>query len=130
MMILPFESMIRQGGDVPVFEATSEFACSPATLYDFLIQPTNMTRLSPPDINLRLIEGPERVVMGSQLTVEGRYLGMKQKLTIEIVGLEPERLLADEQIKGPFRRYRQERLLSPSATGVVLAQRIEFEPPG
>jgi ligand-binding SRPBCC domain-containing protein len=129
-MILPFASTVRQGGAVPVFEATTEFACSPAVLYDFLVQPANMTRLSPPDINLRLIDGPERVLLGSQLTVEGRYLGMRQKLTLEVVGLEPERLVADEQIKGPFRRLRQERLLSPSLTGVVLAQRIEFEPPG
>ncbi len=115
---------------MPLFEASTEFSCSPAVLYDFLIQPANLTRLSPPDINLRLIEGPERVLLGSQLTVEGRYLGMRQKLTLEVVGLEPERLVADEQIKGPFRRLRQERWLSPSPQGVLLAQRVEFEPPG
>jgi ligand-binding SRPBCC domain-containing protein len=130
MMILPAASNKRQGVAVPIFEASSEFACTPHVLYDFLIQPNNLTRLSPPDINLRLIEGPERVLVGSRLIVEGRYLGMRQKLTIEIVALDPGRLVADEQIKGPFRRLRQERRLSASSVGVLLEQRVEFEPPG
>jgi ligand-binding SRPBCC domain-containing protein len=115
---------------VPVFEASTEFNCHPSLLFDFLVQPANLTRLSPPEANLRLVEGPDRAQMGSHITVEAKYLGVRQRMTVQIVGLEAERLLADEQVKGPFRRLRQERRLVESSGGVMLSQRVEFEPPG
>jgi ligand-binding SRPBCC domain-containing protein len=114
---------------VPVFEASAEFACSPAALYDFLVQPANILLVTPPDLQAKLVEGPERVEMGSRITIEGRRLGMRQVLSVVVVALEPDRLLADEQVQGPFRKYRHERRLEQTATGTLLVERIEFEPP-
>jgi ligand-binding SRPBCC domain-containing protein len=115
---------------VPTFEAAAEFACPPATLFDFLSLPVNLVKVSPPDLNLRLVEAPTRVEIGSRITIEGRNLGMRHRLTTVITELLPHELMADEQVEGPFRRYRQERRLSQTADGVRLAEFVDYEPPG
>jgi ribosome-associated toxin RatA of RatAB toxin-antitoxin module len=55
---------------------------------------------------------------------------MRQTMTLAIVALEPDCLIADEQVSGPFRRLHQERRLEPTAAGVRLHVHIDFEPPG
>lgn len=115
---------------MPTFSAALDLPCPPADLFDFLIQPANVLKLSPPEFNGRLLEAPQRVQLGDRLRVETRYLGMRQLLVIQIIALEPERLLTDEQIEGPFRRYRHERVLQEIEGGVRLTENIEYEPPG
>ncbi len=114
---------------MPTFEAAAEFACPPATLYDFLIRPANLLKVSPPDLHVRLIEAPERIEIGSRLAIEARYLGLRQRLTTVVRALEPERLIVDEQIEGPFRKYRHERRLKEIPGGVALTGCIDYEPP-
>jgi ligand-binding SRPBCC domain-containing protein len=115
---------------VPTFEAAAEFACSPAALYDFLLRPGNIPKISPPELNVRLVEAPEIAEVGSRITLEARNLGMRHRLSVLITGLEPERLVADEQVEGPFRKYRHQRRLTETSGGVLLAETIDYEPPG
>jgi len=115
---------------VPIFEAAVEFACPPATLFDFLTRPVNLVRISPPELHARLVAAPERISVGSRITIEARKLGMRHRLTTVIVALEPDRLVVDEQVEGPFRKYRHERRLKEIAGGVMLSERIDYEPPG
>ena len=130
MTILRSAVSPRKGLPVPVFEASAEFGCAPAVLYDFLIRPANSIRVTPPDLQTQLVEGPELVELGSRITVEARRLGMRQVLTVVVVVLEPDRLLADEQIQGPFRSYRHERRLEVLPGGTMLTERIDYQPPG
>jgi ligand-binding SRPBCC domain-containing protein len=130
MMILPSARSLRQRDRVPTFEASAEFACPPATLFDFLIRPANLPRVSPPDLSLRLVHAPERAELGSRITVEGRNLGMRHRLTTIVTAMQPHDLLADEQVEGPFRKYKHERRLRESNGGVLLAEFIDYEPPG
>jgi ligand-binding SRPBCC domain-containing protein len=115
---------------VPTFEAAAEFACPPAKLFDFLARPANLPKVSPPELHLRLEEAPEQIAVGSRLTIEARHLGIRQRLTTVVVALEPDRLIVDEQVEGPFRKYRHERRLKEIPGGVVLTEHIEYEPPG
>lgn len=115
---------------MPVFENSLELPCSAESLFDFFLQPANLLKISPPDLNVTLLEAPERLALGSRITIVGRRWGLSQKMTTEVVAFELARVLTDEQRDGPFRRFRHERSFSPSAAGVMLTERIEFEPPG
>ena len=54
------------------FERTMRFNRSAAEVFDFLARPANVVRVSPPDLHLRLVEGPERIELGSRITWKGR----------------------------------------------------------
>jgi ligand-binding SRPBCC domain-containing protein len=81
-------------------------------------------------LNLRLVAAPARAEVGSRITIEGRNLGMRHRLTTIITALQPHELVAEEQVEGPFRRYRHERRLREVPGGVLLAEFIDYEPPG
>lgn len=115
---------------MPTFQAAADFPVPPSALFDLLVQPALVTRLMPPELQPRLLEGPERVSLGDRLRIETRYMGVRQTLTLRIIGFELDRLLTDEQIDGPFRSFRQERRLTPTAGGVQLSETIDYEPPG
>ena len=86
-------------------------------LFEFLIQPANVLKVTPPELNGRLLEGPPRVALGDRLRIETRYMGIRQSLTLRVVALEVDALLADEQIEGPFRSYRHERRFAATDRG-------------
>jgi ligand-binding SRPBCC domain-containing protein len=99
-------------------------------LFDFLIRPANIPKISPPDLSVAVIAAPEVVDVGSRITIEARNLGMRHRLTTQITAIETNALVADEQIEGPFRKYRHERRLKESPGGVLMIEFIDYEPPG
>jgi ligand-binding SRPBCC domain-containing protein len=115
---------------VPAFEDSIELPCSSTVLFDFLTQPKNLLVVSPPDLGIRLLEAPERLELGSRVTVVGRRWGVPQRITTEVIALEHERELTEEQREGPFRSFRHARILEQQGHAVRLTERIDFEPPG
>lgn len=115
---------------MPTFEAAAEFACPPDVLFDFLIRPANIPKISPPDLSVSVIDAPKVVDIGSRITIEARNLGMRHRLTTVITALEPNALVADEQVEGPFRKYEHQRRLQESPGGALLTEYIDYEPPG
>jgi ligand-binding SRPBCC domain-containing protein len=81
-------------------------------------------------LQVRLIEAPARIEMGSRITVVGKRWGIAQRMTTEVVGFDLGRLLTDEQREGPFRAFRHTRIIEATGTAVRLIEKIEFEPPG
>jgi ligand-binding SRPBCC domain-containing protein len=115
---------------VPVFESSVELPCSAEVLFDFLVKPENLIKVSPPDLQVRLIEAPARIELGSRITVVGRRWGISQKMTTEVIRFDVGRVLADEQREGPFRAFRHTRVIHQTGSLVRLTETIEFEPPG
>jgi ligand-binding SRPBCC domain-containing protein len=115
---------------VPVFESSVELPCTPAALFNFLVQPQNLLKVSPRELQIQLLEAPAILEIGSRVTVVGRRWGISQRMTTEIVAFEPHRLLADEQREGPFRSFRHTRRIDAGGERVHLSELIEFEPPG
>jgi ligand-binding SRPBCC domain-containing protein len=115
---------------VPAFENSIELPCSPAHLFDFLTQPKNLLVVSPPELGIQLVEFPERLLLGSRVTIVGRRWGVSQRMITEVIALDPEQKLTDEQREGPFRNFRHIRSLAEFSGGVRLTERIEFDPPG
>jgi ligand-binding SRPBCC domain-containing protein len=99
-------------------------------LFDFLVQPENLIRVSPPELQVRLVSAPPRIEMGSRITVVGKRWGISQRMTTEVTGFDLGRLLADEQREGPFRAFRHTRIIEAASGQVRLIETIEFEPPG
>ena len=115
---------------MPRFEASGCFAATPDQAFALFRRPAERVRLAPPDLHLRLVEGPAELKLGSLLTVSVRRWGVTQRMTTEITAFEEGRLIVEEQRQGPFRAWKQTQWFAPADGGVRITDVIEYEPPG
>jgi len=115
---------------MPIFEAAMCFARPVAEVFAFFIRPANLLRVSPPELHMRLVEGPEQLQLGSRLTIAGRRWGLPQRMVSEVTVFEPNVRFVDEQREGPFRHWVHRHHFEAVADGTRVTDRIDYEPPG
>jgi ligand-binding SRPBCC domain-containing protein len=115
---------------MPVFQAMQSFPRPLVEVFDFFCQPINLTRISPPDLQMRLLEAPLRIQLGSRITLLGRRWGVPQRLVSEVILFEPHTAFTDEQREGPFRKWVHVHRFEVVSGGTRVVDRVEFEPPG
>lgn len=112
------------------FEYETKLACHHEALFDFLLRPQNVARVSDPNTGLRMVSAPEVVQPGSRIEFVIMGYGKQQTGVHEIVEVvRPERIV-EVQIAGPLKSWRHEHLFEPSDSGVRMWDVIDFEPPG
>jgi ligand-binding SRPBCC domain-containing protein len=116
---------------MPRVEA-SVFVRSPIErIFDFLTSSENFTKIVPPDLQLRLVQSPPRMALGSRFEVQILGFGMPQNVIYEITEFSHPHRFQESQVKGPLGRYVHEHDFAPQEDGTVrVIDRIEFEPPG
>lgn len=115
---------------MPSFQASQTFPKPIAEVFGFFVQPINLTRISPPDLHMKVLEAPARIQLGSRITVLGKRYGVPQRIVSEVVAFEADQFFADEQREGPFKKWLHWHLFELVAGGTQVTDRIEFEPPG
>jgi ligand-binding SRPBCC domain-containing protein len=115
---------------MPRFESVMSFSRPVAEVFDFFLRPANQARLSPPELHLLLVEGPERLQLGSSLTWKGRRWGVPQRVVSKVTALEPDALLVVEQQEGPFARWAHAQRFEATPAGTRVTDQIDYEPPG
>src|SRR5436305_4110831 len=90
---------------MPTFERTVSLPHPVARVFAMLSDPRQTLALAPPELRLRLVEAPERLGLGSRLTRAGRRWGLPQRVVSAITALEPDALLVETQLHGPFRHW-------------------------
>jgi ligand-binding SRPBCC domain-containing protein len=115
---------------MPRFETVTDLACPIERVWEFLCRPANLVLVSPPELHLRLVEGPEQLSLGARITIAGRRWGIPQRIVSEVVAFEPNVLFVDEQREGPFRKFTHMHRLEPLSGGTRMLDRIDFEAPG
>jgi ligand-binding SRPBCC domain-containing protein len=99
-------------------------------VWDFFLQPANIVRVAPPELHMKLVEGPERLELGSKIILKGRRWGIPQRVVSEVVTFEPKVMFADEQRQGPFKKWRHTHRFETVSEGTRVEDVIDFEPPG
>jgi ligand-binding SRPBCC domain-containing protein len=114
-----------------LLEASVSLRCPVERVFDFLVSTENFTKIVPPDLKLKLVQSPERLVLGSRFEVQISGFGIPQNVIYEITEyVEPHRF-QESQVKGPLGRYVHDHALAAQEDGTVrVVDRIEFEPPG
>jgi ligand-binding SRPBCC domain-containing protein len=115
---------------MPIFEASQVFARSLEEVFDFFILPSNLVKVSPPELNMKLTEAPERLALGSRVTLEGRRWGIAQRIISEVIEFQFGVRFTDTQTKGPFRKWVHRHMFTAVPGGTEVRDRIEYEPPG
>lgn len=116
---------------MPCFESSQDFAFPVGRVFDVLTRPALLERVMPPELHFRVIEAPQRLELGSRVTVQGRRWGLGQRVTSVVTAFEAGVCFEQEQVSGPFRRWSHRHEFEPLPDGGTrLRERIDFEPPG
>jgi len=115
---------------MPVFETDVVVSCAPEKAFDFLVRPANLLLVSPPEFQLKLIDAPERLALGSRITFQGSKFGIPQKITNEVTVFEEGVTFTDRQVSGPFGKFEHTHRVEADGAGARLKDRIEYQAPG
>ena len=115
---------------MPSFDDVLTVPRPPAEVFEFFLDPANLIRVSPPELHMRLVQGPRRLQLGSIIVLQGRRWGVPQRVVSEITAFEPAASFVDEQRQGPFRRWRHTHRFETVPEGTRIIDHIDYEPPG
>jgi ligand-binding SRPBCC domain-containing protein len=115
---------------MPRHRFSLEVSCPTSDVFDFLVRPANLVQLAPPDMRLELVQGPERLQLGSLLHWKARRMGVSQSLKNEVTAFEEGILFAEEQRQGPFKRWTFLHRFEATAAGTRIEEELTYEPPG
>jgi ligand-binding SRPBCC domain-containing protein len=115
---------------MPRFETALTLVRQVEDVFDFFRRPANILRVSPPDLNLQILEAPELLELGSRIVLQARHWGIAQKLASKITAFEVNTHFVDELQEGPFRKWVQTHRFEAVSEGTRLTYQVDFEPPG
>jgi ligand-binding SRPBCC domain-containing protein len=101
-----------------------------AVVFAFFRKPANVVAVAPPDLPLRLIEGPESPAVGERFAVEVRRFGLTRRIDTEVMTMEEPSRIVERQAQGPFREWVLERRFVEIDDVTELTETITYEPPG
>ncbi|HEY0082030.1 MAG TPA: SRPBCC family protein [Pyrinomonadaceae bacterium] len=112
------------------FIRESVIAASPERVFAFHELPDALARLTPPWESSRIIRLARISELGSEAVIETRILGfLPARWVARHTAYDPPRMFEDVQVKGPFRFWRHRHFVEPHASGALLRDEIEYEPP-
>jgi hypothetical protein len=112
------------------FVKESVIAAAPERVFAFHELPDALARLTPPWESSRVIRMARISEIGSEAVIETRILGvLPARWVARHTAYDPPRMFEDVQVSGPFRFWRHRHLVEPHASGALLRDEIEYEPP-
>jgi ligand-binding SRPBCC domain-containing protein len=116
---------------MPVFETSVTIDCPRERAFDFLLRPSNVVLISPPELGLSFIDPPEIVALGSRIEFKIQGYGQVQTMVHEITALDHPERITETQVEGLFGRWVHEHAFESNDQGqVIVIDRIDFKPPG
>ena len=115
---------------MPVFETSVALDCSRERAFDFLLRPTNVALISPPELGLSFVGAPEVVELGTRIEFKVQGYGQVQTMVHEITGLVRPQKITETQIRGLFAKWIHEHAFEMNERGqAIVIDRIDFNPP-
>jgi ligand-binding SRPBCC domain-containing protein len=115
---------------MPSLEASVSIRCPVERAFDFLTSSDNFMKIVPPDLQLRMVQSPGQLALGSRFEVQVMGFGIPQNVIYEITEFARPHSFQESQVKGPLGRYIHAHTFADENGSVVVTDRIEFEPPG
>jgi len=114
-----------------VFESDTTLNATPEQVFEFLIQPSHLRQISPPDMGLKFLDAPPRLNLGDTFQFMVQTLGQVQKIKHRITVFDAPTLFVEELIEGPLPKWIHSHSFVPvNDEQTLVRDSIEFEPPG
>ena len=110
---------------------TETLLAAPAEeVFDFLIRPENVIRVTAPSVALKPVSAPEIFEQGSRIELELSGYGPPQRFLYEVVEFDRPSRFTETLVKGPLRSFRHEHVFESTPNGTRVLDIVEFAPPG
>ena len=70
-----------------------------------------------------------QIGLNEEVTWRATHFGIPFSMTSRVTALDRPRRFVDEQVRGPFRRFRHEHVFEASGAGTVMIDRLSFGAP-
>ncbi|MFP4846109.1 SRPBCC family protein [Winogradskyella sp. PE311] len=99
--------------------------------WNFLCNPANLSKLTPPEMNMKIISGSDRPMYAGQVLQYGvtPLPGFKTKWVSEITQLEIKRYFVDVQLYGPYAFWHHKHFIHEIDGGVEMEDIIDYKVP-
>lgn len=105
-------------------------AAPPEDVFDFLIRPENVIRVTAPSSGLKPVKAPEILEQGSRIELELNGFGPPQRFLYEVTEFDRPRRFTETLVKGPLSAFRHEHVFEATPEGTRVLDLVEFKPPG
>lgn len=69
------------------------------------------------------------IKLREEVTWEGTFCGVLQRMTSKVVAFDAPRMFADEMQRGPFKRWHHTHLFEPQRDGTLMTDKVDFSSP-
>jgi len=112
------------------FVKESIIRATPERVFEFHEQTNVLSLLIPPWESARVIQPARISEVGAQAIVETKVFGpISVRWIAEHTVYDPPHMFEDVQVKGPFRSWRHRHVVETHASGAILRDEIDYEPP-
>ena len=112
------------------FTSSTTVKCSASVLREYLGTTANLSKISDPDLDLEVLNGPEHATVGELIEFRISAYGFKQRMQHKYIEVSDSEIVA-EQVDGPTRAWKhRQSIVAVSETECKLTDQIDFEPPG
>jgi ligand-binding SRPBCC domain-containing protein len=99
-------------------------------VFDFFRDPFNLEAITPPWLRFRILSASDRPIrLGTRIQYRLRIHGVPFAWESRITEYRPGVLFADEQVTGPYKWWYHRHQFTPTAEGVVIEDRVDYEMP-
>ena len=117
---------------MPVFQTTQLVKASLKDCWKFFSSPSNLSVITPPDMNFRIKFPQPMPAMYEGLII--RYtvsplLGIPLEWITEITHVKDHEYFVDNQLKGPFKRWHHEHFFFFLTEGTLMQDFVNYELP-
>lgn len=113
-----------------VFEVTVDLASPIDEVFHFFSVAENLNLLTPANLKFKILT-PQPIVMrvGTIIDYQIRLRGIPMNWRTEITEWEPGRKFADNQLKGPYKKWHHTHSFEPIDGGTRMHDRVEYDLP-
>jgi Uncharacterized conserved protein len=104
-----------------------EFPVSSQDLFKFLTKPKNLELVYPKRLNVKIIEGPEKIKEGDIIRMRSRILGQKFEWKILIKEFKENEGFTDEALDSPFKFWKHRHEIKSINDKTLMEDIIEYK---
>jgi ligand-binding SRPBCC domain-containing protein len=114
------------------FIREQEFNVSTSDLWNFISSPHNLSKITPPELNFRVINVSNQnpISAGQEIKYKlSPVLGINLIWVSKITSLKKGEYFVDEQEQGPYAFWKHEHIIEPSDKGTLMRDIVTYKPP-
>ena len=108
--------------------AAQKYPISLTEAWDFLTNPHNLSKITPPEMNFKIVAGAEKPLYAGQIITYSvtPLFGIKTPWVSEITQVFPNKYFIDVQLQGPYAFWHHQHFVTEIEGGVLMEDIIHY----